>query len=202
MAFTVFVDGAKLCLEFSWNFVAVTTCLHFKHPAPDAAAYQALADQGGLSWGGQMLIHASSDLVMGEVTVYDLSEEFAPKYVNLTQVGLPGTDGADSVPNNTAVLISHRTAHTGRSGRGRNYLPGLSEVQEGDGLLLATKRDAILISWATMMTNILPTGWVFQVAQRYEDGLQLETGIMREVTTEILRLELGTQRRRQVRSAL
>lgn len=202
MAFTIFVDGAKLCVEFSWNLVAVTTCLHFKKTSASPTDYQELADTMAAEWAAEMQPLLTTEILMGEVVAYDLNEEFAPKYISLDEVGTPGTSSSDSVPNNTAVLVSHRTAQTGRSGRGRNYVPGLSEVAESDGLLVAATRDNLLTAWGTMITNVALTGWEFQVAQRWSDGVQLETGVMRPVVTEIILLELATQRRRQVRSAI
>jgi hypothetical protein len=148
-----------------------------------------------------MMNKASNELIMGDVVVYDLSEEFAPKYISSDENGTPGTDGTDSIPNNTAALLSHRTATTGRSGRGRNYLPGVSEAQESGGTLGSTLRDGLLISWAVLISDLDAIGWVLQVAQRFEDGVQLTTGVMRPVTSEIMKLQFGTQRRRQVQTA-
>lgn len=202
MPFTVFVDGAKLCLEFSWNLVAVTTCVHFKHPAPGAGDFQALADTGAAAWAVRLVPQTSNQLAMGQVEVFDLSEEFAPKFVSLDEVGTLGAKAADSVPNNTSPVISHRTAATGRSGRGRNYIPGISEADEGLGKLQSTFRDALLIAWGNFITDIAVTGWEEQVAQRFLDGVQLTTGVMRPVVTEIMTLQLGTQRRRQVPSLI
>lgn len=202
MPFTVFVDGAKLCIEFSWNLVAVTTCVHFKHDNPTPADFQALADTGTGQWAVRFMTELSSQLVQGAAEVYDLSEEFAPKYTSLDEVGTPGTGGADSVPNNTAAVISHRTDATGRSGRGRNYIPGVVEADEATGLLQPLFRDTMLARWGSWIADLAAIGWEEQVAQRFLNGVQLETGVMRPVTTEIMTLQLGTQRRRQVPSQI
>ena len=139
---------------------------------------------------------------MGDVVVYDLSADGAPKYVNSDESGTQGVAVADSVPNNTSLVVSHRTESTGRSGRGRTYIPGFSEIAESNGLLLASFRDDVLTAWGTFISGIELLGWAFVVAQRFASGVQLTTGIMREVVTEILKLQLGTQRRRQVPSTV
>ncbi len=201
MAFTVFVDGAKLCCEFSWNGVACTICVHWLHDAPDAGDFQALADTFAASYATNMMLHVTSEIAMGDVVVYDLSEEHAPKYTSSDENGTPGTDGTDSIPNNSAGIISHRSATTGRSGRGRNYIPGISEAKESGGTLGTAIRNSILAAWATIVSDVAVDGWTLQVAQRFEDGVQLTTGVMHAVTTEIMKQQLGTQRRRQVQTA-
>jgi len=202
MAFTVFLDGAKGVIDFSWNGTAASVILHWEKASPSVADYTALAAALALEWKTEMLPLLSDDIQMGEVTVYDLSEEFAPKYVNSDELGSPGLFVGDSVPNNTAALASHRTTATGRSGRGRTYIPGLVELDESNGLLTTSRQTSLISDWADFITAVELTGWVFVIAQRFLNGAQLTTGILRVVTTEILKLALGTQRRRQVQSSV
>lgn len=201
MAFTVFADGAKGVIDFDWNGESASIVLHFEKSSPSVADYTALADQLGEQWDTELNPELSEDMTQGITTVYDLSEEFAPKYENSDESGQPGQIVGDSVPNNTAALVSHRTTATGRSGRGRTYIPGVVEGDESDGLLTAGFRTDLLAAWGAFITAVELTGWVFVVAQRFLAGEQLTTGVMRAVVTEILKLQLGTQRRRQVQSA-
>lgn len=46
---------------------------------------------------------------------------------------ISGTGAGDAVSPNTAVLVSKSTAMGGRQGRGRMYLPGLAESEQGTG---------------------------------------------------------------------
>lgn len=202
MAFTVFPDGAKGVIDFDWNGEAVSIVLHFEKESPPAGSFPALAAEIAAKFASEFMPNLTDELTMGDVTVYDLSAEGAPKYVNSDEDGTAGTLAADSVPNNTAGIISHRTDATGRSGRGRTYIPGLSEADESNGILLGAPRDAMLVDWATIITAIDALGWLFVVAQRFSSGTQLATGVMRLVTSEIMKRQLGTQRRRQVQTAL
>lgn len=152
-------------------------------------------------WAVEMLQRQSEDISIGDVVVYDLTEEGAPKYTNSDENGSPGTVAVDAVPNNTAGVISHRSVDTGRSSRGRSYFPGMSETNVVNGLISGSYRDSVLINWGQMISGIFTaTGWVFVIAQRFSDGVQLTTGVTRDVTTEIMLTQVGTQRRRQVRS--
>jgi len=203
MAFTVFADGAKACIGFDLNGVAVSICLHWQKASPAEADYIALADQLGAAWSSRMLASQSNDLTQGTTTVYDLSAEGAPKFENTDESGDPGTEAGDSLANNTAMIISHRTTATGRSGRGRTYMPGVSELDVTDGKASAAYKSEVATAWGLLITDVeVATGWTFVVAQRFSAGVQLTTGIMREVVTEIVTQQLATQRRRQVQSAV
>lgn len=202
MTFTVFADTSKVCAEMSWNAVAVTVCLHFDKANPSPTDFANLSAEVAKQWALQLLPRQTSELILGDVVAFDLSSEGAPKFVNSDENGSPGTNGVDSLPNNVAALISHRTIFTGRSARGRSYFPGMSAGQELAGLLTVAARDVTLAAWGTFITAIqAAVGWQFVIAQRFSNGVQLTTGVTRDVTSEILKLEFGTQRRRQVPSA-
>ncbi len=203
MTVTVFTDGAKACIGFDLNGVGVSVCLHFEMTSPQTQDYIDLAAAVAAEWADHMLASQSNDLTMADVTVYDLSAESAPKYINSDENGSPGTDATDAAPNNSAVIVSHRTTQTGRSGRGRTYVPGISETDVVDGLLSTAYVNEVTTNWGLFITGVeTATSWEFVVAQRWADGVQLTTGVMREVVTEIITRHIGTQRRRQVPSGV
>lgn len=202
MAFTTFADGARAVIGFSWNGVSCSVTLHFEKASPSVADFIALAAQVAADYATDIMVEVSDDLIMGDVTVYDLSAEFAPKYINSDENGTPGVAAGDSVPNNTAIVASHRTATTGRSGRGRTYIPGLVETGESDGLLTTAAQTSFVTAWGDFITGVAAIGWDLVIAQRFSGGVQLAVGVLRAVTTEILLRQLGTQRRRQVPSAV
>lgn len=198
MAFTVFADGARACLEWNWNGAIVTICIHWEKTSPTEADFIALADELGFRWETNLRPRQTEDITFNKVTVYDLSAEDAPVYENTDESGLSGDILVDGTPNNTAALITHKTNTRGRSGRGRTYFPGVPESSVVDGLLEAGYLANLVTNWTSFINNIQTvTGWGFVVAQRFDNGVQLTNGIMRPVTTEVFRANLGTQRRRQ-----
>lgn len=202
MVFTTFADTAKVAVNMSWNGVPVSVILHFQKATPSVGDFTTLADIVSAEWAAHMLQEQVSELTIVDITAYDLSSEGAPKYVNTDEAGTAGGDAGDGVPNNTCMLVSHRTTATGRSGRGRSYIPGMLETDESDGLMLAAKQTALVTQWGLFIAGIAATGWDFVIAQRFSDGVQLAVGIARDVVTEIIKRQLGTQRRRQVPSAI
>lgn len=197
MAFTTFANASKLCMDFTWNTIVVTVCIHWQKTSPTPADFQLLADTFGASWVTNMLPIQVTELAGGLVTAYDLSAEGAPKYEYSGAVGVVGGASVGGVPNNTAAVISHRTASTGRSGRGRTYLPGVSETNVTNGVLTVAAAAAYLAAWVAIVLATEATGWDLVVAQRFSNNVQLAVGVTRPVTTELLALKLGTQRRRQ-----
>ncbi len=200
--FTVFPDGAKAAVEFDLNGVACSITLHFEKSNPTSTDFTNLAAEVAAGFASDLLPELTEEVTLGDVVVYDLSAEGAPNYVNSDESGEVGSEVADSVPNNTAMVISHRTEDTGRSARGRTYLPGFSEIKESNGLILSAARDDVLTAWGTFIAGIEALGWAFVIAQRFANKQQLATGVMRAVVTEIIKLQLGTQRRRQVPSVV
>lgn len=197
MAFTVFTDTGKVCLGFTWNAIGVSICAHFTKTTPSAADFLALATEFADAWDTHMKPNQSDDIALGDCVAYDLSAEDAPTYTYTGVNGNAGTVLVDSLPNNTAAVVSHRTASRGRSGRGRNYIPGLTENNVQDGLLQAATVTALLADWASIVSAVALVGWDLVVAQRFADGVQLTTGVTRDVTSELMSTSLGTQRRRQ-----
>lgn len=49
-----------------------------------------------------------------------------------------GGETAESLPSTNAAVLALRSSHPGRSGKGRMFLPGISEVQQANSLLNPT----------------------------------------------------------------
>ena len=197
MTFVPFPNTVLLTHRFSWNGAAVSMGLHLSRPGYTPANAQLLADDSGSAWAAELAAVQTDNLLSGVVVVQDLSAEGAPNYENPDEVGVSGDLLEDSAPNNTALIISHRTNDTGRSARGRTYFLGLGEGSVIDGLPTALAITNISVAWAAYIVALEFQGWTFVVAQRIADGVPLVVGVTREVTTELFPVRLGTQRRRQ-----
>ena len=95
MAFTVFPDGAQAIIDFDWNGVGVSIGLHFEKSAPSETDFTNLAAEVAAGFASDLLANLSNELVMGDVTVIDLSEENAPQFVNSDENGSPGLGASD-----------------------------------------------------------------------------------------------------------
>lgn len=197
MTFVPFPNTVSLTFRYFWNDKAVSYSLHLSRPGYSAQNAQALAVLAGTSWNSTLRTLQSNDLTADLITVQDLTETGAPNYESVAQIGNVGAVAIDSVPNNTSLLVSHRTADTGRSARGRTYLPGLPEDDAENGVPTNGARAAFAVQWGIHIADMALQSWVFVVAQRFEDGAPLVEGVTRAVNAEIFPTYLGTQRLRQ-----
>lgn len=197
MTFVPFPDTVSLTHRFLWNDKPVSYTIHMRRPGYTPTNAQGLANFAGTSWHDTLRTLQSNDLQADLITVQDLTEAGAPNYENITEIGQVGAVAIDSVPNNTALLVSHRTADTGRSARGRTYLPGLPEDDAENGVPTSGARAAFAVQWGIFIADLALQSWIFVVAQRYADGVPLVEGVTRPVTAEIFPFYLGTQRLRQ-----
>jgi len=72
---------------------------------------------------GQLALQLSEDWTYVRSTAIDLTSATGP--VAFAASTTPGSVASESAPGNVAACVSLRTAQRGRSGRGRNFVPGI-----------------------------------------------------------------------------
>lgn len=123
------------------------------------------------------------------------------KQAQLTTNNIAGTGVAPSLPNQCCVLVSLRTANAGKSGRGRQYLPGLAIANlASNGTLLATTRDAIDTAYQSFINGLTSTGQVVILHGGYAGKIngvpQYKSLTSDNVTAVAVATKFATQRRR------
>jgi len=114
-----------------------------------------------------------------------------------------GSDINAAMPNHVSYTISFRTGLSGRSFRGRNYVPGLTAGSVSGNVIDSTTRTGILDFYNTLLALATTEGYQMVVVSRYSgvdsngDPIPRVTG----VTTPILSfgtadLTVDSQRRR------
>lgn len=115
-----------------------------------------------------------------------------------TSSALPivGTGASEEVPASVCIVASHRTDHTGRSRRGRTYLPGLTEGNVGgndiDGLMATAVGDLFTTLHSELDANDLD----HVVYSLYQAGAARTTPLATLITSLIVDTRVDTQRRR------
>lgn len=79
------------------------------------------------AWAGNLDTSVSPSLTFQGVTVY-FKQPLGYIPVPSSSAAVVGTSSGTSLPPNTAVMVEKNTLRPGRSGRGRLFLPGLSEA--------------------------------------------------------------------------
>jgi hypothetical protein len=123
-------------------------------PAPTIAHAQAIfaALTTGAAWTA-FAGHLSTSTLLASVTIKSVHVQ-DQAMVQSTGSAVPGTHASVSTPNETALVVSLRTALSGKSNRGRMYIPGYSVgvVNAANQALATTVTDTT--TWASGIIGI------------------------------------------------
>lgn len=126
-----------------------------------------------------------------------LTVNTSPPMADLYNTGFPltGQAATELVPYQVAIVVSTKTAYAGRSYRGRNYIPGMTEASFTAGLVTSATGNSIQTYYDDLVAALGASGanvdymWVV-----WSEKLQSYNGI----TDTIVRDVPGVIRRRRV----
>lgn len=164
--------------------------MHFRGSTGDETdLFEALeANVDGVMWN-----FTSSDAAVSTVEIIKLDGNSATQEFPTVAAGWSGDQTAGDCAFQVAELVSFRTGVRGPAGRGRIYIPFITESSTGDGGIaspagLANQQAA----WQTFATAMSASGFPLVVASYVNAAAA-------DVTTIVCETLLGTQRRRQDR---
>jgi len=135
------------------------------------------------------------------VTARGLREEFDVYASNVTGIGLGGLSGNVTSPQ-ASYCVTRFSALTGRSARGRIYLPAPVTTQvdsNNKNLVNASYRDAVLSALNDLVADMQAIDWSAVIVSRQQGGVVLEEAITYFQTGWRVRdLRIDTQRRRLI----
>lgn len=137
----------------------------------------------------------SRDVTFNSVRCVDLGTQTGPEgNAGFTAVG--GVD-QEAAPNNVAACISLRTDQRGRSGRGRNYIPGIPNTLVTLNTLDPTFMDDLINAYGLLVgAGTFVVGFQLVVLSRFTGGVPRANGIGIPVTA----LRFTTNKVRSMRS--
>lgn len=185
MVFVPFSRTAKVVFVYLVNNVRVQNSLHFQHiDSIDQNELATLASSMYTWWHTWLRPWLGNHLTLLRVEGIEQTSvaQNAAIFIPPTTVTGGVTSGI-ALPNNVSYAISFRTDARGRSGRGRNFIPGMKT-----GMIVGdTVNTGYKANWIAAYQKLLqggggaPSGWVWVIAQRKSDGEWLTTGIVRPV---------------------
>lgn len=109
------------------------------------------------------------DVSLIEIVATDLTTNTGLQYSNALSTPVPGGLGQPALPNNVTLAVSFRTAIRGRSYRGRNYIPCLTENQVQNNTVNADVVDDWRDAYAAILTTVADpsSDFVWVVVSRY-----------------------------------
>lgn len=218
MAFIPAPEGTVRCVnQFS---LQGQECLNVYHvevsDAPSAGDLLDLADDLFTAWATHILPNQAVECVLNQVQVTDVEVDNGLQATS-TIAPAAGGGASDAASNALAMCLSLRTPFSGRSNRGRLFIPGLranqiatdsnywtsaqvGEVQTDatawlaavEGIVLGAKTVSLVVT-SYYTENPLPPPAEPRTVPR---GLAVNTG----VTSIVARPRIATQRRRRPRS--
>lgn len=148
------------------------------------------------SYGDNWDTRASNEWRVTEIEATDYSREGGGQVVSDETFPIVGILASASIPSSNASVVTQRTARTGRSYRGRNYVPGLSF-----GTVTANELNADLITdlgllYADIRTALALADMTHVVYSLYNQGTQRVTPEATPITGTVVNSRVDTQRRR------
>ena len=116
----------------------------------------------------------------------DLSAPNSISLDNALHTAVGGVGGAPA-PNNVSFAISFRTRFSGRSFRGRNYLPGIPLFDITGNTMNVEPIGQFLAAYEELLPGggVLPAGWAWVVVSRFTAGAPRAAGLATNVEAVI-----------------
>lgn len=112
------------------------------------------------------------------VTIRDVNtRDNAP--IQSTGAGVLGTSASPALPDETAAVVTLRTARAGKQNRGRSYVPGWATNALGAGNIIAPTAVTALNNWASIWAGVMSAqGYTFGVGHFHRLAYtSLKTGV-------------------------
>lgn len=200
MAWPYLAGMVKIVVTYGYNGTPSIN-VHFvlerepSSPVPPAvllAAANSFQDAYANEWKNQM----GDEWAINNIVAQDWSLPDGQQIQTSLQLPIDGSEIGLAIPASVALVVSHRTDRTGRSRRGRTYLPGLTE---GNTAFNTADADAVIEAADTF--DVLDTNLDLQdldhvVYSLYSGGVAREVPVATVVTNRIVNNRVDTQRRR------
>lgn len=179
MTFVPVPDTVQVNLVYLWDQQQVENTLYFHNNAgADSTNVPALLEQINTWAREELLPLLNTSLALIQIIGRILDAVDSLSFISTTSLPAAGSTTGTSVANNVSYVLSLRTALAGRSFRGRNYVPGLSESVTTHNHIDAGERTALLDAYETLRAGVAePDGWEMVVVSRFHDNAPRVTGL-------------------------
>lgn len=171
---------------------------HVTNTSPDDSIEQLGIANLVVSWAFNTLApHISNEVAVVSCMVKDVSvEDGTFQFSDDAALPFHMTHTGGTSPFQVAAVISLRTAQSGRSFRGRIYVPFIPNAYSENNILSATGQAAYLADYETLRTDLNTNGTPLVVVSKQHNLEPRTEGVKTYVTSIQVPQKLGTQRRR------
>jgi len=198
MPFVPASNTAALDVIYELDGQTVENTLYYqKTTSPDATSLASLVEVVTAYIKDEVLpfLDAAIQLVRVVGTLIDVIDGLT--YTSTTGLPAAGAQTGAVLPNNVAFCISFRTAIAGRSGRGRNYITGISSDDVTANTFDTAWSTNLVSAYAGLRSVAGDDGWSLVVVSRFSDGSPRVSALVSPVTAVIATdRTVDSQRRR------
>lgn len=163
------------------------------------ADFDLLADTVELWYFNNLVNSVSNQAGFNVITGYDLTSDSSPVYSQLAT--LVGNVPSSAAPASVAFSISFKTGNRGRSGRGRNYVPGVPESVITGNSVSSAYYNAVRDGYEALIALVAAQGFVWGVLSRYTNGAPRVQGLFQPITNvTFANSQVDSQRKRVVQT--
>ena len=185
MPFVPVPDTAALDVIYSWDGQVVENTLYYRFAAggPVESDLTALLEAVNTAIRANLIPLMTNAITFLRLVGTLLDVVDGLQLISTTSLPIAGENTGAAMPNNVAMCMSIRSAVGGRSGRGRNYIPGLPRSVFAANTLDATFAAALTGAYSDILAAGGDAGWEAVVVSRFTGGLPRTTGVANAVTS-------------------
>lgn len=197
MPFLATPQGVEVKLIMSQNDVPVVNVWHVKDVAAPTPTSLAEIINDFDSWlTSSYAINIQPSVLFTEWIATDISVAGGAQVTQVPTTANGLRSGSQS-PANAAFVVSLRTGLSGRSNRGRTYVPGISTTDIVDAQHVSgTYASAMNASLGSLVSLMLLSGRKLCVLSKYLNKVLRVAGLLIEITQIITDTKVDSQRRR------
>lgn len=185
-------------IRFTLDAQQIENVLNFIYPVDDFegaadSVYSTLNDV----WWAAIRTYLSDAVFSNETYIVDLNDINGAVATKQPFTPNRGANGNYGVPNNSAFVITHRTASRGKSYRGRTYISGIATPNIEGNYITQGAADALVGAFNSMRTALAADNVLFCIVSRQQGGDKLTVGQSTPVQLSVARDRvMDSQRRR------
>lgn len=183
MAFQSVPETAQAFVEFVQNDQVVGNTFYFRKTGGYAEAnLEELADDIDDWVATEYLPNMSNEISYVRTVVRGLEDESDYEVENRDGVGI-GDQAGSLLPGNVTLAFQRISGLTGRSNRGRIYVPGLrlANLTANENIASVGTLTAFLEALIEIATYAVTHGWVEVIVSRFHNGAKRETATTQNV---------------------
>ena len=197
MTFIPTVRGVRITVEMTIEGQVVLNIYHAVAPDPIVTAdLTAIALIVKDWWTGDLADYLSDDIALTGVTARDISSIDGQEVSDHDGLPVVGQVASQAAPNQVAMCVTHYTLFTGRSSRGRSYIPGLPSASLAQSVINTTPHAGIVAAHMSLREALFAVPVNIAVLSFQEDGVARTEGRPRGIVSFAANNRVDTQRRR------